>query len=159
MAIKQVMVFDMDGTIVDSTHRYRTMLNDSGKEVIDLDHWRANEHKAYDDKLLPLANEYKKALANPEVFVIIATARVLRDADMAFIKDKLGMPDHIVSRKDGSSISGGTLKVNGLKKFFNLKNFPPVINWAFFEDNRDYLNKVCDSLGIGGVFVQSNQGH
>ena len=155
MAIKNVLIFDMDGTIVDSTHRYRTM--PCGTKI-DLNYWRANEHRAYDDSLLPLAEEYKKALSCPNTYVIIATARVIRDEDMRFIKDKLGMPDHIISRKEGDNISGGLLKINGLKKFFNLKNFKSA-NWIFFEDNTSYLRAVCDFFNIQGVYIPSKQGH
>lgn len=157
MAIKKVKIYDMDGTIVDSTHRYKT-LQDNGIEKIDLEYWRANEHLAYDDKLLPLAEQYKRDLADSEIYVIIATARILRSDDMRFIADKLGMPNYIISRKENSNISGGLLKINGLKKFFNLKNFKNA-SWTFFEDNTSYLKAVCDYFKITGVYIPSNQGH
>lgn len=158
MAIKQVKIYDMDGTIVDSLHRYRTIKDENGIEKIDLDFWRANEHRAYDDSLLPLAEQYRRDLADSETYVIIATARVLRDADMRFIVEKLGKPDYIISRKDGSNISGGLLKINGLKKFFNLRNFKNAA-WTFFEDNTSYLKAVCDYFNIQGVYIPSKQGH
>ena len=72
--IRKVEIFDMDGTIVDSTHRYRTM--PCGTKI-DLEYWRANEYRAMEDKLLPLADYYKECLANPNVYVILANARVL----------------------------------------------------------------------------------
>lgn len=155
MAIKRVSIYDMDGTVVNSLHRYRTL--PCGTKI-DLEYWRANEHKAYDDTLLPLADQYAKDLEDKECYVIIATARVLRDADMKFIKDKLGMPDYIISRKDGDNISGGLLKIKGLKKFFNLKNFKNAA-WVFYEDNTSYLKAVCDYFSITGVYVPSKQGH
>ena len=156
--IKQVKIYDMDGTIVDSTHRYRTIKDVNGNEKIDLDYWRANEYRAFDDTLLPLAAEYQRDLANPEIYVIIATARIIRDADMRFINEKLGKPNYIISRKEGSDISGGLLKINGLKKFFNLNNFKKA-SWIFFEDNTNYLKAVCDYFNIQGVYIPSNQGH
>jgi len=156
--IKQVKIYDMDGTIVDSTARYRTLKDENGIEKIDLDFWRANEHLAFDDTLLPLAAQYQRDLDNPEIYVIIATARILRDPDYRFIVEKLGKPDYIISRKEGSSISGGLLKINGLKKFFNLKNFKNA-SWTFFEDNTSYLKAVCDYFNITGVYVPSKQGH
>ncbi len=151
--IKRVQVYDMDGTIVCSLHRYRTI-----GDKIDLDYWRANEFRAYDDSLRELAAQYKADLADPNCYVIIATARVIRDEDMRFIKDKLGMPDYIISRKDGDSISGGLLKIKGLQKFFNLRNFKNA-EWTFYEDNVSYLKAVCDKFNIRGVYVPSNQGH
>jgi hypothetical protein len=156
--IKQVKIFDMDGTIVDSSHRYKTMQDGNGIEKIDLDFWRANEHRAFDDSLLPLAEQYKRDLADAETYVIIATARILRKADHRFIDEKLGKPDYIISRKENSNISGGLLKINGLKKFFNLKNFK-LATWTFFEDNTQYLKAVCDYFKITGVYIPSNQGH
>lgn len=156
MAIKRISIYDMDGTIVDSMHRYRTM--PCGTKI-DLQYWRDNEYRAYDDSLLPLAEQYKKDLADSECYVIIATARIIRDADMRFINDKLGMPDYIISRKDNNdNRSGGELKVKGLTKFFNLKNFKNAVA-VFYEDNTAYLKKVCDTFNITGVYIPSNQGH
>ena len=156
--IKQVKIYDMDGTIVDSTHRYATIKDANGNEKIDLEYWRANEHRAFDDSLLPLAEQYRRDLADSQVYVIIATARIIRDADMRFIREKLGMPNYIISRKEGSDISGGLLKINGLKKFFNLKNFKNA-SFTFFEDNTSYLKAVCDYFKITGVYIPSKQGH
>lgn len=155
MALKRVSVYDMDGTIVCSLHRYRTM--PCGTKI-DLQYWRDNQHRAYDDSLLPTAKQYQDDIADPECYVIIATARVMGDADMAFIRDKLGMPNHIISRKDGDSISGGLLKINGLTKFFNLRNFANA-TWVFYEDNASYLKAVCDHFRIHGVYIPSRQGH
>jgi hypothetical protein len=150
-----IKIYDMDGTIVDSTHRYKTL--DCGTKI-DLQYWRDNEYLAYNDSLLPLAEQYKQDIQNPECYVIIATARIIRDEDMRFIRDKLGMPNHIISRKENDSRSGGLLKVLGLKKFFNLKNFKQA-KAVFFEDNVTYLKTVCDYFKIEGVYIPSNQGH
>lgn len=158
MAIKRVSVYDMDGTIVCSLHRYRTMTNDSGKEVIDLSYWRENQHRAMNDSLLPLANQYRADIVDPECYVIIATARVLGEPDRVFIRDILGEPDHIISRKPDDSQSGKTLKINGLAKFFNLRNYADAV-WVFYEDNVEYLKAVCDRFNIHGVYVPSRQGH
>lgn len=153
--IREVKIYDMDGTIVDSTHRYKTM--PCGTKI-DLEYWRQNENRAYYDKLLPLAVQYQNDLANPEIYVIIATARIIRDEDMRFIKDKLGMPDYIISRKENDNRSGGLLKIKGLQKFFNLLNFRKA-KATFFEDNISYLKAVCDHFQIEGVYIPSNQGH
>ena len=107
---------------------------------------------------MPLAEQYKADLSDPNCFVIIATARVLRSADNQFIADILGEPDYIISRKDGDSISGGTLKINGLAKFFNLNNFRDA-EFTFYEDNVNYLKAVCDRFNIRGVYIPSKQGH
>jgi beta-phosphoglucomutase-like phosphatase (HAD superfamily) len=155
--ITKVSIYDMDGTIVDSLHRYRTIIGDNG-ERIDLDYWRENEYRALDDSLLPLAEQYKTDLKNDNCFVIIATARVLHSADNQFIAEILGEPDYIISRKDGDNVSGATLKIAGLAKFFNLLNFKDA-EFTFYEDNITYLKAVCDRFDIRGVYVPSKQGH
>ena len=157
MKITKVSIYDMDGTIVDSTHRYRTIISDTG-ERIDLDYWRENEYRAFDDSLLPLAEQYKADLLDGSCFVIIATARVLHNADRAFISTKLGEPDYIISRPDGSAISGSVLKCNGLAKLFQAIDFGDA-EITFYEDNIQYLKSVCDKFNIRGVYVPSKQGH
>jgi hypothetical protein len=155
--ITKVSIYDMDGTIVCSLHRYRTIVDENG-ERIDLNYWRENEYRAMDDSLLPLASQYRKDLKDENTFVIIATARVLREADNKFITDILGEPDYIISRADGDTTSGGKLKIAGLAKFFNLKNFKDA-EFTFYEDNTTYLKAVCDRFNIRGVYVPSKQGH
>lgn len=155
--IKRVAIYDMDGTIVDSSHRYRTIVDDNG-ERIDLEYWRENEYRAFDDQLLPMAEQYKKDLADSECYVIIATARVMNEPDWEFVNTKLGMPDYFISRPKDSSISGKTLKINGLAKFFNLNNFKNA-DFVFYEDNIQYLKAVCDRFKIRGVYIPSVQGH
>jgi hypothetical protein len=156
--INRIAIYDMDGTIVCSLHRYRTIIGDNG-ERIDLDYWRENEYRAMDDSLLPLATNYKQDIADRNCFVVIATARILRSPDLAFIADKLGNPDFIVSRPENETISGGTLKIRGLQKVFEM--FPNIKrdNCVFYEDNVQYLKAVCDYYNIRGVYVPSKQGH
>lgn len=153
MAIKRIAIYDMDGTIVDSSHRYRTIGN-----KIDLEFWRENQHLAMNDTLLPLARQYQSDLADPECYTIIATARVMNEPDYRFVNEILGKPDYLISRNEGDAISGGKLKINGLAKFFNLKNFQNAVA-VFYEDNTTYLKAVCDRFNIQGVYIPSNQGH
>ena len=155
--ITKVSIYDMDGTIVCSLHRYRTIVDDNG-ERIDLDYWRENEYRAMDDGLLPLAKQYMADIADPDVYVIIATARIIRGPDMQFIREILGMPNYIISRGENDNRSGATLKINGLTKFFNLLNFKNVPA-VFYEDNIQYLKAVCDRFNIRGIYIPSVQGH
>lgn len=154
----RIEIYDMDGTIVDSSHRYRTIRRADGKEVIDLEYWRANEFRAMSDGLLPLAAQYRAHLIDPSVYTIIATARVMGPADWQFVREILGVPRYFISRKEGDSQSGKTLKIKGLQKFFNLRQFKPE-NATFYEDNADYLKAVCDHFGMRGVYIPSVQGH
>ena len=153
--MKRIRIYDMDGTVVCSLHRYRTTADNK----IDLQYWRDNEPLAMNDSLLPLAEQYKADLADKDTFVIIATARVLNAPDTEFINTILGKPDYIISRKNNDSRSGGLLKILGLKKLFSLKQFHKVKDIIFFEDNTSYLKAVCDYFNINGVYVPSKQGH
>lgn len=155
--ITRVAIYDMDGTIVDSSHRYRTIVDEHG-ERIDLEHWRANEYRAMEDKLLPLADQYKADLADPGCYVIIATARVMNEPDWQFVREILGEPDYFISRRAGDTQSGKTLKTNGLAKFFNLVTFKGA-DFVFYEDNVSYMKAVCDRFNIRGVYIPSVQGH
>ncbi len=155
--VKRVHIYDMDGTIVCSMHRYRT-LEKSGKTTIDLAHWIENEHKAYHDSLLPLAKQYQNDLTNPSIFTVIATARHIQGEDERFIREKLGEPQALISRQGREDTRGGAqLKIEGLTQLFNEHN---LWNCAkhFWEDNLSYLTKVCFALNMKGHFVPSNQG-
>lgn len=153
----KIAIYDMDGTIVDSSHRYRTVTID-GITRIDLPHWRENEYRAMEDGLLPLAEQYRADLENPEVYTIIATARVMGNADWKFVNEILGKPDYFISRRADEVISGSALKIRGLQKFFNLKQFKHC-DAVFYEDNVSYLKAVCDHFQIRGVYIPSIQGH
>jgi len=155
--ITRVAIYDMDGTIVDSSHRYRTIVDDAG-ERIDLQYWRDNQFRAMDDSLLPMAEQYRADLRDENCYVIIATARVMNAPDWQFVKEILGEPDYFISRNEGDAQSGKTLKINGLAKFFNLIPFQGA-DFVFYEDNVDYLKAVCDRFGIRGVYIPSKQGH
>jgi beta-phosphoglucomutase-like phosphatase (HAD superfamily) len=155
--ITRVAIYDMDGTIVDSSHRYRTITDQNG-ERIDLDFWRENEYRAMDDGLLPMFKQYQDDMNDANCYVIVATARVMNEPDWKFVKEILGEPDYFISRPKGSDISGKTLKINGLAKFFNLITFRDA-EFIFYEDNISYLKAVCDRFGIRGVYVPSVQGH
>jgi len=78
--------------------------------------------------------------------------------DWKFVKEILGEPDYFISRPKNSNISGKTLKINGLAKFFNLLNFKNA-EFVFYEDNISYLKSVCDRFNIRGVYIPSVQGH
>lgn len=153
--MKKIRIYDMDGTVVCSMHRYRVTADNK----IDLAYWRENQNLAMNDSLLPMAEQYQKDLKDNDCFVIIATARILNEPDYLFINTILGKPDHIISRKYNDSRSGGLLKILGLKKLFSLKQFHKIKDIVFFEDNTSYLKAVCDYFNIQGVYIPSKQGH
>lgn len=161
--IKFIDCFDMDGTIVDSTHRYRTKIV-NGEEKIDLQYWLDNEHKAMDDKLLPMADHYRECLADSASYAMIATARVINEPDQMFINNILGKPQRLVSRNGRTDTRKGVeMKLAGIRPLLNLKNFQNAI-FRFYEDNLEYLHGVCDRVEALGfqterIYVPSKQGH
>lgn len=157
MAIKKIAIFDMDGVLVDSSWRYRVSKNDNTK--IDLEFWRKHEKASYFDTLLPMAEEYKKMLDDPEYYVIIATARTMNSASWAFIENKLGKPNAIIYRADNDNRGGADMKIAGLKKLLSLKQFRNIKDITMFEDNAKYLKAICDYFKCKGVYIPSNQGH
>ena len=105
-----------------------------------------------------MVDQYRKDLADENCYTIIATARVMNLPDWQFVREVLGEPDYFISRPANSDISGKTLKINGLAKFFNLINFKGA-DFVFYEDNISYLKAVCDRFNIRGVYIPSVQGH
>lgn len=158
--IQQVNIFDCDGVLLDSSHRYTTVTRDDGVIVIDLAHWIEHEHKAYDDAPLPTAlREYANSLANPYAYTIIATAAVICDNRIKCIRDKIGMPDFIIGRNGRKDTRGGAeLKIAGLKKLLQLKQFRNA-ELTMYEDNISYLTKICKAFNCRGVYIPSIQGH
>ena len=157
--IKQIHIYDIDGTLVDSTHRYRTIVTPEGKLAIDFPYWVENRHRAMDDKLLPLAKQYQAQLKDPSVYVVAATARNMHPTERQHIEQVLGWPQHMIARRDGDNRSGALLKVLGLNKLFSLKQFAKVETRFFYEDNQAYLQAVCNAHNCKGIYVESQQGY
>lgn len=67
-----IVIFDLDGTVIDTSHRYRDL--PCGK--IDLDYWFANstEEKVAQDSLLPLADVWRRYHAEGHE-IVVCTAR------------------------------------------------------------------------------------
>ena len=152
-----INIYDLDGTVIDSSHRYRT-ITENGKTRIDLEYWRTNEYRAMSDGLLPLAAQYMADLADTNTYVIVATARVMNKPDWQFMQEVIGMPNYFISRKPGDTQSGKTLKIKGLQKLANLRQFD-MSKATFYEDNAEYLKAVCDHFKCRGVYIPSVQGH
>ena len=156
--IKTVHIFDMDGTIVSSLHRYR-ILPETGK--IDLAYWIENckPEKIAQDTLLPHAELYKALLNDKTAYVVIATARFMQKADFDFVKENLGMPDKIIYRHEKNNhMKGAEMKIAGLRFLRNLKQFKNAVTY-FYEDNKKYLFPVAEYLNAQAIFVPSEQGY
>ena len=160
--IKRINIYDCDGILLDSLHRYK--IGENGK--IDLAHWRKYDKREYilKDKPSVLAEHYKKALANPEIFVIIATARACEynDSNYEHIFSTLGRPNAFIHRQGANDNRGGAeLKLDGILPILAHKKGASV---HVYEDNSDYLRDLCHAIRDAGFktvghFNPSHQGH
>jgi len=151
---KEIQIFDLDGTLVDSSHR-TPIVNGS----LDLAGYLARNtpENVLKDKPLPLARFYRECLNNPEIYTVICTVRCpLHDGDFQSI-EKLGKPNRLISPKKNIGSKGHEFKRRALGYFKNLKQFKglPV---HFHEDNIKYLSTVCDAYGYIGHYYHSGQG-
>lgn len=123
-----ITVFDLDGTVIDSNHRIR-MLADGR---VDIPHWRENStyQNIMRDSELPLANHWRKLLRTGKP-VIVCTARVMKAADYAWLRQRSLFADLILSRDgEADNRSGIVQKVQQLARFAPLKQ-----TVTFWEDN------------------------
>jgi len=154
--IKQINVFDLDGVLVDSSHRYRNKPNGS----IDIDYWIANHTPKMIalDKVLPTHWRYVDSILNPQIYVIICTVRTPHQMDIDYINNKLGAPDKILmlGQKCKPFTKDYILKRRALQRVFNLRQFQnlPRMLW---EDNQLNIDALQD-LFSRCIYVQSKQG-
>lgn len=109
-------IFDLDGTTIDSRHRYATLENGD----IDLQYWLDNStpEKIAADKLLPLASEITRRYYSGD-YVIICTSRIMSNADFQFLDDNKLYADAILFRPDGVNDGCADLKEFMLDEFFD----------------------------------------
>jgi len=159
--MKKLAIYDMDGTIVCSQHRYRAENN-----KIDLDFWIENAipDKIEKDSLLPHSYQYFKDLADMDTILIIATARTMQknDANFQYISENLGNPNYIVHRQKNDTRKGVDLKTSGIMDC--VKNLADIETITIYEDNQEYLQGMTEFFEaknkmVYPVFVPSDQGH
>jgi len=140
-------IFDLDGTVIDSSHRQNTRPDGS----LDLAHWIENNtpEKILADSLLPLAEKMRSVRsANDRVAVI--TARVIQDADLAFLKRNDLRFDYLYSRAQGNHTPDDLLKRRAVLKL--ARKLQRSMNWmrkntVFFDDNLAVLD-IMAAMGI-----------
>lgn len=141
MALKKIHVYDLDGVLVDSSHRYRN----KPCGAIDLDYWfkmRTPENVAR-DSLLPLARQYVRDCQNSEIYTVICTSRSQEIEDIRFIYDNLGAPNKLIMRPHGNMESDSILKRRQLMMLFNLRQFARLPR-RLWEDNQKNIAALHD---------------
>jgi len=140
-------IFDLDHTVIDSSHRQHTKPDGS----LDLDNWRENctREKIMADKILPLADLMRSAYAKGDN-VIVCTARVLSVWDHVFLAAHDLRFHALLSRAEGDNRKDDVMKRALLLKHFRDLGIP-FARWTrtavFYDDNQSVL-KMADKLGI-----------
>lgn len=144
---RQLFVFDLDGVLVDTSHRYRNKPDGT----IDLDYWfamRTPENIAK-DTLLHHSRVYFEANADPRIYTIICTSRMYNVMDIEFIVGYLGAPNKLLMRPEDERLSpDGQLKRRQLQRIFNLKQFKglPKFLWEDNKGNIEALHDIFDNV-------------
>ena len=136
--IKQISIFDLDGTTIDSSHRQVTLPNGN----LDIANWLENStpSKIFADKVLPLSLQIRRRQKKGD-YTIVHTARNMTYADYEFLMEKGICPDKIISRPKGNNFADGVLKRKQLSSLFNLKPFKNAIK-VIFDDNKQVRTEL-----------------
>ena len=139
--LDRIHVYDLDGVLVDTSHRYRNKPDGT----IDLPYWFAmrTAKNIAADKPLPLAKQYASDCKNPHIYTVICTSRAQDILDIRFIYDVLGAPNKLIMRPVGNMDSDGPLKRRALQGLFNLRQFRNLPR-RLWEDNRKNIDALSD---------------
>lgn len=139
----RISIWDLDGTVIDSSHRHATKADGS----LDLEHWIENNtpQKIARDTLLPLIH-VMRAEAQAGNFIVICTARVLARADYIFFRNNKVPFDYVLSRPRGDATGDAELKVRGLSRFLSKVQR----NWSNCEmwDDNPSVIETMRALGV-----------
>ena len=137
-----LIVYDLDGTLIDSSHRYRNKPCGS----IDLEYWFANAtpENIAKDKLKPLVNKFRRHAMESSADVIICTARTMSDADYDFLEEH-GL--HIVpclSREPGDNRSDADIKEELIDAYLDLFHHKCIDDTRVivYEDNLSVIDRL-----------------
>lgn len=141
------VIFDLDHTVIDSSHRQNTLPDGS----LDLAHWLENNthEKIMGDSLLPMANQMRNIYAAGHT-VIICTARTPHPSNHIFL-EKHELNHHVfLSRGEGDMRGDAQLKIELLEEYFKGEGFTCAreANAIMFDDN---LKVIAAMLEIGIV--------
>jgi hypothetical protein len=135
MPFKRIHVYDLDGTLLDSSHRYRNLEN--GK--IDLNYWLQHLDRCIYDSPLPLAEQYKADIADPETYVVICTMRPLEPNWMRHVRETIGEPNKYLLGEHGLKSGFANHKCKLLTRLFNLRQFKNLPRF-FWEDSKGMID-------------------
>ena len=140
-------IFDLDHTVIDSSHRQLTKADGS----LDLAHWIANNTRAkiMADSLLPLATQGRKAYAKGGE-IVVCTARVIGQDDRDFLAMN-GLRYHaMLSRPLGATTSDDLLKLVALRKYAQKigRSWANFCATSIMWDDNENVQKTLASRGL-----------
>ena len=139
-----IAVFDLDGTVIDSSHR--ALINEQGG--INIENWRTHtREQILGDVELPLAQFMRDCIADKNIRVWICTSRNLAEPDMELL-EKLGIrgADLILSRDKKDNREDVSYKLAKIKKRINLPSVKQRER-IFFDDRAD-IRQAMRKLGF-----------
>ena len=150
-----IAVFDLDGTVLDSSHR--ALINENGG--INIEEWRSHTaEQILNDSELPLADYMRFCISSPEIRTWICTSRHLQNADKLLLQ-KLGLydVDLILSRDKNDNREDVPYKIAKIRGKLNLPSVRKRER-VFFDDRADIrqamgkLGFVCPAPQFWGLY-------
>lgn len=134
---KLVIAWDLDGTLIDSSHR--TKYTEDKK--FDLEYWinHCTEEYIMKDKMLPLSDVFYE-FQKTGFTQICVTARILNDSDYMFF-NKHNLNFDLILHRENSTQLDHILKSDKLKSFFELNNYVPFMAYDDKEENLQVFDK------------------
>ena len=133
----RLYIYDLDGTVIDSSHRRR--FNTNGD--LRLSYWKSHNTRKdiFGDSLLPLAKHMKKKMIGN--IVLVCTARNISQDDLDFLENNGLRFDHILSRPKGVNTKDHILKYHQLKKFLVQNPYLPKRK-IMYDDSMENLQEI-----------------
>ena len=134
----RLYIYDLDGTVIDSSHRRK--FDENGN--LRLSYWKSHNTRKeiFKDKLLPLAKHMKKKMVDN--IVIICTAREISQNDLDFLEANGIRYDHIISRPFGVNTEDHILKYLQLKKFLRDNPHLKDRRKIMYDDSLENLKEI-----------------
>ena len=136
--LKTLNIFDLDGTVIDSSHRRQ--YNPDG--TLNIAAWRkCTRDMIMRDSLLPLARIMRELIATNKM-VAICTSRVLNETDWEYLETHQILPRIIISRVEGDTTPDAEFKTRELKWSFNALTLRQSQMWEDMPDIRASVSKL-----------------
>lgn len=135
---KLLNIFDLDGTVIDSSHRRQ--YNADG--TLDINAWRkCTRESIMRDSLLPLASVMRELIATNKM-VAICTSRVLNETDWEYLEMHQILPRIIISRVEGDTTPDAEFKTRELQWSFGAGILMQSQMWEDMPDIRASVSKL-----------------